>query len=485
MDTYNVTLYEGEDLAKAKLPLPDNIAEDLRSYLVKNDFLRKKGEGGLRFVGTFQIKTEEYCLRVCSLPKYLERKQRAEYSEACAAMVSIRKVIEKTGHLFDYAESEAEFDPFRQQVKGNRVSRYEMAKWLVADYEKNGAFTVRERKQTRANRGRILWNRTIMKTTPIIDGDEVAYVSPINVYVARNDKVLLSDVHRCAVKEAMDDLGEEAEMTVEPLYREELLGHLDQFAAVIKSYQRSVFAERDIMLLRYLEAWCTYHSNYYNKPIGTVSFELVWEDVLRGVLGHKDLDGKVGFGAPKYHICNNDYTLQGDSIPDVMNFWKTEGGYRFVLIDGKYYRGKTKGNSLYELPGYKDIAKQIDYYETLCKTYGLSADCGQNMFILPRWDALHPSLKDEKFVDLNGLPVRYVGYTEKPDAEPQIASIVADVCGAKSEETKKDKVQLLQIEPEPLYRLFLGGAQSTERYADMLWEYVKVNEKPAEAEKAE
>ena len=40
MDTYNVTLYEGEDLAKAKLPLPDNIAEDLRSCLVKNDFLR-------------------------------------------------------------------------------------------------------------------------------------------------------------------------------------------------------------------------------------------------------------------------------------------------------------------------------------------------------------------------------------------------------------------------------------------------------------
>ena len=113
MDTYNVTLYEGEDLAKAKLPLPDNIAEDLRSYLVKNDFLRKKGEGGLRFVGTFQIKTEEYCLRVCSLPKYLERKQRAEYGEACAAMVSIRKVIEKTGHRFDYAESEAEFDLLR------------------------------------------------------------------------------------------------------------------------------------------------------------------------------------------------------------------------------------------------------------------------------------------------------------------------------------------------------------------------------------
>jgi hypothetical protein len=111
-------------------------------------------------------------------------------------------------------------------------------------------------------RGRIAWNRTIMKTVPIIDNDEVAYVAPISIYVSRNDKILLSDIHRCAVKEAMDDLSDDTATIVEPLYREEMLGHLKQYVSVIRNYQRFGFTERDIMLLRYLEAWCLYESNY-------------------------------------------------------------------------------------------------------------------------------------------------------------------------------------------------------------------------------
>lgn len=479
METYKITLYEGEYPEKASVLLPDNIFWDLQDYLIKNDFLRKKGEGGLRFVGTFQIKTKEYCLSVCILPKYLNCGERAEFNTACNAMVNIRRVIEKTGHLFSYEINEAEFDPYRRNVKYNTVSRYELAKWLVSDYEKNGVFTVRERKQTRSNRGRIAWNRTILKTTPVIDEDEVAYLAPISVYVSKNDKVILSDIHRCAVKEAMDDLGEEAAMTVEPLYREELLGHLEQFTSVIRNYQRLVFTERDIMLLRYLEAWCQHESNYYNKPIGTVSFELVWEDVLRGIFGHKGLHSKVGFGSPVYHICGQEYKLNGDSIPDVMNFWKTDydGGYRFLLIDGKYYLGKAdeKKHEVIGLPGYKDLAKQIDYYETLCKIYGLSADRGQNVFILPKWDSLHSSLNYKALPEQGDLAMRYVGYAEKPKKDQTIAHIVDSICSPKSTNTQRDKIHLIQVEPERLYRLFLSGVCATEKYADMLWEEIKVN----------
>lgn len=357
METYRITLFEGETPRKAVLPLPDNVAGDLLDYLAGNDFLRKNGEGTLRFVGTFQFKKDDYCLHGCVLPKYLNfGEERPEFSAASAAMVNIRRAIEKTGQL--YADL-AKFDPNQRHVRQAEVSQYELAKWLVGDYEKNGVFTIRERRQNRSGRGRTAWNRTILKTTPVIDNDEVAYLSPISIHVSRNDKVILSDIHRCAVKEAMDYLGEEAALTVEPLYREEFLGHLDQFTSVIRSFQRLVFTERDILLLRYLEAWCSHCSNFYNKPIGTVSFELVWEDVLRSVFGHKALHDKIGFGSPVYNICGQKYGLDGDSIPDVMNFWKTDSGYRFLLIDGKYYLGETNQHShtAVKLPGYKDIAK--------------------------------------------------------------------------------------------------------------------------------
>jgi hypothetical protein len=311
--------------------------------------------------------------------------------------------------------------------------------------------------------------------------------------VSRNDKILLSDIHRCAVKEAMDDLSDDTATIVEPLYREEMLGHLKQYVSVIRNYQRFGFTERDIMLLRYLEAWCLYESNYYLKPIGTVSFELVWEDVLRGVFGHEKLSGKVGFGSPVYHIRkkNDDgksygeYVINGDSIPDVMNFWMNETEeFRFILIDGKYYLGQVENNDIYGVPGYKDVAKQIDYFNTLQTVYGLNADCGKNVFILPEWNGLC-NVDFEKDGDNNKSIIRYVGYVEKPKINDVINDVIKDVIkddeGVKDEILKnqnkennntKDKVHLIQVKPDELYQIFLNGVNSTADYANMLWDLI-------------
>ena len=499
MTKLRLVIYEGEYSRDIRTRIEeqldvdnaDSIYSKLSDFISENAFYRKKseGDGGLRFVGVFTINIGEFSVIVYALPKYLNGVE-ASLINPEHYMANVRKVIDKTGHLFDYDISEAEFNPHNYNRKANKITRYDMARWIVNDYETNGVFTIREKRSTKDRRGRISWNKTILKTVPLIDADEVLYAGPISTYVSRNDKLLLSDIHRCVIKEALDELRTECANVVEPVYREELLGNLESYAAVIRSFQRLVFLERDILLLRYLEAWCLFESRYYSRPVGTVSFELVWEDVLRGVFGHPALNGKVGFGTPKYHIMGEIYDLDGDSIPDVLNFWNDgEGNIRFTVIDGKYYLGEIKGKNVRRLPGYKDVAKQIDYFETLVKVYGLEYEFGKNIFILPRWDKISNALFDE---DIMNIPFRYVGFACKPGKESSIAGIIGSLIKDSEEENKNgtpkesgDIVLIVQVEPERLYQEFLNGVSDTMDNANKLWEYVGQKYKNSQPKLAE
>ena len=487
MTEINAVIYEGDHPGDIKRRLEDSVADkadpsaakevigNVRDYMKANGFLRENG-GSVRFVGSFTVHTGNYKIAICSFPKYLREKP---IDNPEAVMKKVRIVIEKTGHLFDYELSDAEFNPYYHNRKGCRVSRYDLAEWLVEDYRQHGIFSVREKRYTKDRRGRIAWNRTILKTIPLIDGDTVAYTSPISRYVSKNENTLLSDIHRCAVKEAIEYLGGEASGIQEPLFKEELLGHLQEYSSAIKSVQRTVFLERDILLLRYLEAWCLYESSYYLKPIGTVSFELVWEDVLRAVFGHKALGGKVGFGAPRYVIGGKTYVLDGDSIPDGMNFWKKENEIRFIVIDGKYYLGKITGEKVKELPGYKDVAKQIDYFETLVRVYGLKRENGRNFFVLPRWGNLVSGVHGDFEELMASISVRYVGYACKPPQMDPLQGIIAalsepggNVGRTDGTEEETDRVYIIQVDPDHLYDAFINGVSDTTESAGKLFDYI-------------
>lgn len=476
-----VILYEGDGYNDLK----DSLKVQLNDYPKASDavlacmeeyaFFRKAKDEvrGLRFVGRFCVLTEEVQITVYCCPKYTKNTDVWSGKAVLEHMELVRQVMEQTGHLYDYV-SEADFNAFQYHKESKRINRAKLAAWLVNDYAKNGAFSIREKHMTRENRGSIRWNRTILKTTPLIQDAEVAYTAPIRSHITRNDKLLLSDIHRCAVKEALDDLGEEGKNYVEPVYRAELLGKLEQFVPVIQRYQRTAFAQRDIELLRFLEAWCAEQSRYYDCPIGTVSFELVWEDILRAVFAHPRLSSKIGFGAPIYTILSRNYRLNGDSIPDGMNFWRdADGNIRFLLLDGKYFLGRIKGEQVMGLPGYKDIAKQIDYFETLQSVYLLEACNGINVFILPWWN-MNAAMAEVKGDVLCGMKIRHLGYARKPGPEPSICSVL-DSLGSKPkrEESKlTEVVHLVQIDPDSLYRRFLTN-EDAGAVAAAIWEYCR------------
>jgi hypothetical protein len=407
-------------------------------------------------------------------------------------------VIDRTGHLYDY-EYKPEFEIDKYEKQDKTISRYQLAKWLVEDYSTNGIFFIKEKKTTRQNKGRINWGKTIDRLTPFIDGDDVLYHNPYRKYISKNDSVLLSEIHRCAVKEACDFLKEETGSVIEPECDAYMLGKLEQYASVIRKYQRIVFADREIRLLRSLEAWCSNQSRYYKKPIGTVSFNLVWEDCLRDVFGN--ISKNFSFGGAEYRIGVDEngkersQALKSDSIPDVINIFETNNQPSFLLLDAKYYLGKIEGNTISFVPGYKDIAKQIDYFNTMINRYNIAEKNGINAFVMPWHDMWHDDnfkLPESEKESAPKRPewMRYLGYAHKGSLNTsdeiykklesfQKSGKESLQTGPKNErnDSKKtperaEKVLVIQIEPNWLYKEMLNKTTSKAELVKEAWDYL-------------
>lgn len=129
------------------------------------------------------------------------------------------------------------------------------------------------------------------------------------------------------------------------------------------------------------------------------------------------------------------------------------------------------------LPGYKDIAKQIDYFETLQSVYLLESCNGINVFILPWWN-MNAAMAEVKGDVLCDMKIRHLGFARKPGQESTICSVL-DSLGSepKSEESKlTEVVHLVQIEPDSLYHRFLTNEDAGAATA-AIWEYCKAEQK--------
>ncbi len=464
---------------------------DIRNFMISHGFFRimKNEDKGIRFVGGFQINIGGDQIEFWVLPKYLK--------DTCVVANEISliiKAIEKTGYLYDYV-SEASFTENKYNSDYKRITQYNLAKWIINDYSMNGIFYIKERKCSSISKGRINWDKTVTKKIPYIDEDDVFYHNPLNTYIKRNDSILLSEIHRCAVREAISYIEKfgEAETVIWPDCNTSMLGKLQQYSGVVKTFQRTVFSNRDITLLRALEAWCGGYSKYYELPVGTVSFEKVWEDCLREVFGN--IPKNFSFGSPEYRLGTGKQQVDNDSIPDIINISKdNDNEVRFLLLDAKYYLGEileTKRSLtnlkngyqwIHGLPGYKDIAKQFDYYQTLRCEYGI--ENGLNAFLLPWYDiaGLEGVEQDEE----RPKWCRYLGYAYKGEIEPSKDSICEKLesLGVKYNPKQNitnssgKKVLVVQIDPNWLYGEMLNQRLEKEEVINEIWDYLepKLNE---------
>lgn len=436
-----VIIYEGQEkneIRKKYPKVPEAVLDKIDRYF----FRYTSNTVTLRFVGVFSISYEGITYSFYCLPKYMKKGQEADLSK----MVTIIKAIELAG-LKPVEPESAEFNAFKSHRNTAQINLTTLAEWIVRDYLKNGIINIKSKRTTYKNRGYTNWGRTVSKVIPVTDGTEFVYPKSYHTYYETSDDLLISIIHSCVVAEAvkvMQMIG--GESITPPEHNASLLGKLKGYSGFILKMLNSLYEDRQTYTLRAIYTWCREYSSFYEKPIGTVSFELVWERSLRRVFDNVSPDGSFCFDEPVYHIESvggyADYKLENShGIPDVININKEENF--FTLIDGKYYLGEIIGGKISDVPKYHDVSKQMFYFDMLCE-YGLSPDKSVNAFVMPTNKL---SENDDFQLDDNNW-FRYVGYVSYNKESNQL---LRNKFGLERK-PREGFVFLVQIEPDFLFR---------------------------------
>lgn len=474
----NITLFEGwhktkitDTIRKCEIgqgKIDQKTAERLINKFDPSYFRYHKDEPkSLRFVGTFSVSEgeNEYCF-YC-FPKYM-----ADTNVDISEMQLIIKVIELS-QLTPVVPENALFNPVVVNSKESYMLRSELAQWLVTDYLCNGIINIKTRQNSLKNRGSTNWGKTISKFLPITDGRNFIYPKQLHTYYDKTEELLLSKIHCCVIAEAATFLKNSGAGSINvPEHDASLLRKLKQYVGFIQKTLNSLYEDRQIHTARAIMAWCSKYSEFYNKPIGTVSFELVWERCLRYVFDNVSEDrikGDFTFDKPEYHLVDdNTYTLNSNGIPDVIHIDDTDKeNKRFMLLDAKYYLGKINNHEIKGMPMYKDISKQMYYFDMLC-SYGLKAEKSINAFIFPK----HGICDSIKWT--SGEEYKLIGYVKYADTQSDILKTKFGL-ERKSNTINEKNILLIQIDPNSLFDLVVSGEKDYKDFVNKFWSEISEN----------
>ena len=423
------------------------------SDLIPLDFFRTSSkEKTLRFVGYFSKHLGDTDLCFYCFPKYMRERPNPDISE----MNIITKAIE-FAQLTPITPDEAEFNPVKINPDNSKMLRSNLAEWIVRDFLQNGIVAEKIKQTDFRNRGYSNWSKTVSRIIPTTDGESFFYPKHYHTYHQSNDEILIGQIHRCVVAEAITFLNSLGRTEIPiPQHNASMLGHLSQYSSFVQKVLNLAYDDKRIHSLRSIYAWCSEYSRFYNQPVGTKSFELVWERCLRYVfdnVSENRIKGDFTFDNPVYHIEKKAYKLEkSNGIPDIIYIDENKPAdeKNYMLLDAKYYLGQINNDKIEGVPAYHDVSKQLYYYDILC-SYGLKAQNGVNAFVMP----VH-KLKGDGESILDGEKwFKYIGYVDYDDV--QSSEFCKKFCLSHPKETNKYKatVLIVQVEPNRLYEMAL------------------------------
>lgn len=483
MNNNTVKIFEGDNISDITnaiieeiLPSLDGIYETAysaaSSILNKFDpsfFRYRSGEArSLCFVGTFTVRLDDRLINFCCFPKYMKQHSHIDVSE----MYLIVKAIECVG-LTPICPEISIFNASKPNAKESQMLRTELAQWIVKDYLRNGIINIKTKQTSLKQRGNTNWTKTVSRIIPVTDGENFIYPQRYNTYYDSDNELLVSKLHRAAVAEALQllhSIGARTDVAV-PDHDAALLGRLSSYSGFIQKMLNRLYEDRQVRTLRSVLAWCTNYSRFYDKPIGTVSFELVWERCLRMVfdnVSENRIEGDFTFENPVYHIDNKQYKPEKSrGIPDIINIERSadidRDKKKFMLLDAKYYLGSIEGDRIKGVPMYKDVSKQLYYYDMLCN-YGLNQENGVNAFVMP----VHSFYDEEVKLEADKW-FRYIGYVDYSDSTNNLLMEKFNLRRQTENNKYKGIVMLTQVDPKYLFKLAVSDdSDENQKHTEML-----------------
>jgi hypothetical protein len=314
--------------------------------------------------------------------------------------------------------------------------------------------------RTKACTGRISWNATVKKTSPIIDRD-VIYSDVIRYTYHADYDGLLTNLHAHIVGQCivlLQSTGRFANLQP-PECNMPFSENLKQYAKPIRQNLSAVFTDREVNLFKAMAAWCDISPNY-RELSATGCFQNVWEWVNDEVFGNQGSDQK-NTDPPEYVLFGNCYKGTGEEKPDTIYSNKK---YNIInIFDSKYYvpkfNGSDKKNMQVEgFPPNSDIAKQVGYYDST--TNANSGVRISNTFLVPLCSQIIEQFGEDNFP--RGKLYYDIGYVKKG----KMKSLTEN----KNSNEKNRHVNIMVVNPEKLYEKFLANEKISDEESNVIFD---------------
>lgn len=353
-------------------------------------------EYSLSFVGVYVWKRHI----VYSLPKYaclpqngrryLTLKNLKEHRELLTPLSTIMKVLRR----YSKSRVKESLNALSQPAKDDYLA---LLVHIVTDYADYGPYRDDISEERLNGRGRILWQRTIQTTRPYIQNNRPCYMTPVLRHTVEDRDNFFTRLHLHIVDECRQVLERAGLIELLTLPRIEDVSLPEQDMGDSHYLVERIYGELNAqfdsrrrhilqLMLKYLNSNAASKTNLSDEMVfGNTSFQLVWEEVCRKVLGHDDRQ-MLNILPPKWEYPTQSGWIQWKSStkslePDIIikrpdSYW---------LFDAKYYLPTVQNNSVSKLPGVADITKQFLYQQAFQMQFR-SDLVVHNAFLMPTPD---------------------------------------------------------------------------------------------------
>lgn len=271
---------------------------------------------------------------------------------------------------------------------------FAIVEWLIQDFRSNGIFEVNH-KQWNKNRGKIHWGKTVKKTTPFVQGNNLVLLNLIKrKHVSAFD--IISQLHASVMEQIAEQFG----ILFHGFSFNSRLTHVDlndvdKFIPVLNKMFIKTNIRREKRLIRALLTYLDLiKTNQSNISIVTTEFHVLFENSFKRFIGDmKKLHIPTAIPSAIWSINlpgKAPITAYNRQIPDALVVRVEQQEHYLDIYDTKYYdltyyKNTQRKHNLFNAPAdWYSVGKQF-FYEYSYNRKAISEDLkqGKNYFVFP------------------------------------------------------------------------------------------------------
>lgn len=270
--------------------------------------------------------------------------------------------------------------------------------YLIEEFFKNGIYKDKKQVSTTISNGKINWKRTINKQIPLISNQNntISSIYFKNIYKDKYifEESLVSQLHLFALEIAKNNVG----FLYSDFYIDKPeLDQPDKMICILIDRMKKTFIDSEKKLFEAIVNVILNKGKKYTPvsfKMGTTSYHVVWENMLRKVYG--TLDESKFFPMTTYTLKRKGMNSLNRVVLSTMRpdlLFKPKNRNEYYVIDAKYYKYFESNFDSNNLPASESISKQIIYQQKIeeqlvrekvfTQNYLIIKKPVRSMFILP------------------------------------------------------------------------------------------------------